>query len=136
MRPRRERRSAPARLAAVALVLTVAAFGVRSTEDGLDTELMQTIEDTNKSLASSIALQQSKQATADAKELTEMFAQVEGYYTRKGDAADAVDLARKSRELSTKILGHIDAKDYGAATNTATDLSRTCKTCHNFYKKS
>jgi len=73
---------------------------------------------------------------ADAKELTEWFAKVEAYYVRKGDAADAVELAQKSRGLTAQILQSLSAKDFDAATNSATALSRTCKTCHNFYKKS
>jgi hypothetical protein len=122
-------------IAAFALLAAVAG-GVRSAEDGLSVDLMQTIEDTNKSLASSIALKDGKRASSDAKELTEMFAQVEAFYVKKGDAPDAVDLAKKSRELSGQVLRSVSANDYGGATDLATNLSRTCKTCHNFYKKS
>ncbi|MES3010375.1 MAG: hypothetical protein V4738_06310 [Pseudomonadota bacterium] len=136
MTPRPFSARALARAAVAFAVLGAVALGVHSAEDELDTELMQTIEDTNKSMASNIALKEAKGAKSDAQELTQMFAKVEGHYNRKGDAPDAVDLARKSRELSSQILGQIDASDYGAATNTATNLARTCKTCHNFYKKS
>ena len=117
-------------------LLAAVAGGVRSAEDGLSTDLMQTIEDTNKSLASNIALKDGKRASSDAKELTEMFAQVEAFYVGKGDAPDAADLARKSRELSGQILRSVASNDYTSATDSATNLSRTCKTCHNFYKKS
>jgi len=122
-------------IAAFALVAAMAG-SVRSAEDELSTELMQTIEDTNKSLASNIALKASKGASSDAKELTEMFTKVEAFYVNKGNAPDAVDLAKKSRELSAQILRSIASNDYASATDSATTLSRTCKTCHNFYKKS
>jgi len=118
------------------LALSVLAGGVRSAQDELDTDLMHSIEDTNKSLASNIAVKETKGASSDAKDLSEMFAQVEAYYTKKGDAADAVELAKKSRELSARILQSVGASDFGAATDSATTLSRTCKTCHSFYKKS
>ena len=110
--------------------------GVRSAQEELDTDWMHAIEDANKSLASNIATRQAAPASTDAKELTEWFAKVEAYYVGKGDAADAVELAQKSRALTAQILQSLSAKDFDAATNSATALSRTCKTCHNFYKKS
>jgi uncharacterized cupredoxin-like copper-binding protein len=122
---------------AAALVLGAFLSGVvHSADDELSTDLMQSIEDTNKSMASHIALQNTKGATSDAKDLQEMFTQVESFYVHKGDAPDAVELARKSRTLSGEILKQVDAKEFDKAVNTATDLARACKTCHNFYKKS
>ena len=120
----------------VAAALLAWTGSARSTGDELDTDLMHSIEDTNKSLASNIAMQDAGASGSDAKQLDEMFAQVETFFEHEGDAADAVALARKSRALSTQIQQHIAAKDFATATDAATTLSRTCKTCHNFYKKS
>lgn len=130
-------RSRP-RLAAalVGVGLALAAATAPGAEDSIDTDLMQTIEDTNKSLASNLALGDAQRATADGQELGQMFAQVEAFYANKSEAADAVALAKKSRELSAHIVELIAARDFRAASGSATDLSRTCKTCHNFYKKS
>ena len=122
-------------MATAALLLAVAG-GVRSADDEIDTDLMQTVEDTNKSLASNIALQHAKEASSDAKELAAMFAQIEAFYVRKGNTEDAVGLSQKSRTLTADILRSVAAKDFDAATNSATTLARTCKACHNFYKKS
>jgi hypothetical protein len=123
-------------VAAFALLLVLGG-GVRSATDELDPDLMHGIEDTNKSLASNIATQQGAGASADARELNEMFAQVEAYFEKKGnDAADAVALAKKSRALSAQIVQSVSASDFATATDSATNLSRTCKTCHSFYKKS
>lgn len=124
------------KLLLVSAVLLALAGSVWSAEDEIDTDLMQSIEDTNKDLASNIAVQEAKAATANARDLHEMFAKVEAFYVGKGDAADAVDLARKSLELTQQIEQQIASKDFGAATGSATTLSRTCKSCHNFYKKS
>ncbi|MFS2007213.1 hypothetical protein ACEN9F_26735 [Duganella sp. CT11-25] len=96
---------------------------------------MQNIEDTNKSLSSNIALSNKAGATADAKELTQMFADVETFFDHKGDAKNAVDLARQSKELSTDIVGFVAVNNFESATTAATTLSRTCRTCHTFYKK-
>ena len=117
-------------------VLAVLTGAVCAAQEELDVDLMQGIEDTNKSLASNIATRDARTASAEAKELTEAFAKVESFYVGKGDAPDAVELARKSKALTGEIARLVEAGNFEAATNAATDLSRTCKTCHNFYKKS
>lgn len=104
-------------------------------EPGLDTDLMQSIEDTNKSLSSNIALKDAKGAQADSKELHEMFGKVQAYFEQKGDAGDAVDLAKKSLTLTDSIVASVNHNDFDAASDSATTLSRTCRTCHTFYKK-
>ena len=65
-----------------------------------------------------------------------LFGKVEAHFVAKGDAPDAVDLSRKSRELSEAIVKSVATKDFGTASDSATTLSRTCRTCHTFYKKS
>ena len=120
----------------VTLLALALAGGVRSQQPELDSDWMHAIEDANKSLASNIATNKPDDAAADAKELGDWFVKVEAYYQAKADAPDAVELAKKSRELAQRIGQAIAARDFGAATHSATELSRTCKTCHNFYKKS
>jgi len=121
----------------IALAFVPALIGIVHAADAdLDMDLMQTIEDTNKSLSSNIALQNIPASTADARELQTLFAQVEAHFAAKGDAADAVDLSRKSKDLAGAIIKSVGSKDFGAATDAATDLSRACRTCHTFYKKS
>lgn len=115
------------------LVLTTS---VKSAQAELDMDLMQAIEDTNKSLSSNIAIKDQKASTSDAKELEQMFSKVETYFVEKGDAPDAVDLAKKSKELSLEIVKSVTAQDFDTATDAATTISRNCRTCHTFYKKS
>ncbi len=109
---------------------------VRAADVELDMDLMQTIEDTNKSLASNIATQDASASTADAKELQALFGKVEAHFVSKGDAADAVDLSRKSKDLAGSIVQSVAQKDFATASDSATSLSRACRTCHTFYKKS
>jgi hypothetical protein len=116
-----------------AMLSVSAGFALAAVE--LDTDLMQNIDDTNKSLASNIALKDGKAAIADAKSMNAMFDTVETYFVQKGDANNAVELSKKSRELTLAIVNAVTSNDYDAATNAATTLSRTCKTCHTFYKK-
>jgi len=118
----------------LALLLTMAGVAIAA-QATLDDDLMQNIEDSTKSLTSNIALKDIKAGTLDAKELAEMFAKVEAFYQQKGDAAEAVDLSRKSRELSVEVGKDISGRNFDHANELATSLSKTCKTCHTIYKK-
>lgn len=102
----------------------------------IEDDYMQNVEDTNKSLANNVALKDAKGATSDAKELAQMFAEVEDFYQRQGDAPDAVQLSKKSKDLSVEITKLVAAKDFDTAEQKAAEISRACKSCHNFYKKS
>lgn len=117
-------------------VLLCLAGSLVAAEADFDTDFMQSVEDTNKSLASNVAVQDAKGSLSDAKELEGMFAKIEAVYVGKGNAADAVAISRKSRDLAGEIQKLVTAKDFDTATVRATDLSRQCKACHNFYKKS
>lgn len=116
-------------------ISAVLASQVSSAEADLDVDLMQAIEDANKSLSSNVALKNNKAATADAKELTQMFEKIEAFFVQKGGAENAVDLAKQSKGLAIEIVNSVAANNFEAATNSATTLSRTCRTCHTFYKK-
>lgn len=120
----------------LAAALVLVGGVVRAADGELDMDLMQTIEDTNKSLASNIATQNGAGSTADAKELQELFGRVEAHFVAKGGADDAVDLSRKSKDLAGAILKSVAEKNFDSASESATTLSRTCRTCHTFYKKS
>lgn len=120
---------------AAALLLGLAG-SARCEAPAIDTDLMQRIEDANKNLASNLATGDASAADADAAELDALFIQVETFYDGRSDAPDAAKLARKSLQLTRRIRAAVGGGDFGTAQNSATDLSRTCKTCHNFYKKS
>ena len=122
--------------AVVAAVVLLAATPVRCADAELGAELMQAIDDSNKSLASDIAQHDAKASAADAGDIGRAFVQVEAYFAAKPDAHDAVELSRKTRELTDAIVRSVNAGDFGAAADSATTLSRTCRTCHTFYKKS
>ena len=120
----------------IAVTLLVAVIAsVESAEAVLDMDLMQNIEDLNKSLSSNIALKDGKASTADAKELNQLFGTVEHFFVVKGDAQNAVDLSKKSKDLTVEIINAVAANKFDVATDSATSLSRTCRACHTFYKK-
>jgi hypothetical protein len=108
-------------------------------EAEMDMDLMQSIESTNDNLSSNISLENAESAIADAQTLNELFAVVAEHYKKETaagkDVAEAVDLTTKSIKFSDEIITFLKQEDFESAANTATDLARTCKTCHNFYKE-
>lgn len=120
------------------LFLAAALFAgsVLSAQVEIDEDFMRSVEDASKSLVDNLTGRNAKASTADATELEAMFAQVEAFYLAKGDAADAVTLSKKSRDLSAEVARLAAAQDFDSAAAKANDIQRACKSCHNFYKQS
>lgn len=112
------------------------AGSVFAAQTAIDDDFMRSVEDTHKSLTGHVGVGNAPGSIADARELSGMFAQIEAFYIEKGDAPDAVTLSRQSRELSEAIAKSVNGKDFETANLKSTELSRACKSCHNFYKKS
>ena len=101
----------------------------------VDGDLMRGVDDTAKSLDSDVAMKDDKAAAADARSLVETFARIESHYGQKPETADAVGFAHKSQELAAQALKAIEAQDFDAAGDAVAQLTRSCKTCHEVYKK-
>lgn len=121
------------RQSALLLVPLLVAGTVYAAAD-LSADDMREAEETLHSLDSRISLQDRK-ALDDAKELARYFQQVEGHFSAKADATRGVEFARKSREHAAAIVKAVEALDYDAAQDRLSDLTRSCKTCHEVYKK-
>lgn len=121
------------RVTATALLPLLVAGTVFAAAD-LSADDMREAEDTLHNLDSRISLQDRK-ALDDAKELASYFQQVEGHFSAKADAARGVEFSRKSREHAAAIVAAIEAGDYDTAQDRLGDLTRSCKTCHQVYKK-
>jgi len=118
--------------AIVAFALASAALGEGTDVDG---DLMRGVDDTAKSLDSNVAMKDDKAAAADARALVETFARIESHYGEKPDTADAVGFAHRTQELAAQALKAIEAKDFDAAGQAVNQLTRSCKNCHEKYKK-
>jgi len=121
-------------IAALALALAGAAFSEGADVD-VDGDLMRGIDDTAKSLDSDVAQKDAKAAAADARTLVETFAKVQSHYGRKPDTADAAGFARHTQELAAQALKAIESQDFDAAGDDVNQLTRSCKSCHEKYKK-
>ena len=123
----------------VALHLTV--LGSLSAENQTATaeidlgEVMPAIEDVTRSLDSSVAGRQSEAAAAEAEKLEDLFRKVEAFFASKRDAADAVAFARSSQGLTADISRSVKAADFDGASLAVSGLVRSCKRCHEAYRK-
>lgn len=117
-------------------IIFVLASGAVSAEAEFDfEELMETIDTISHNLQGDITNKDSNSAIALAKELQDAFKQVEGFFEKRGDAADAVTDARQYQDMAAAIVKYVEANDFEAASNQAIELSKSCDTaCHDTYK--
>jgi cytochrome c556 len=108
---------------------------VASAPVDVDADLMRGIDDTAKSLDSNVAQKDAKAAASEARELVETFARIESHYAEKPETADAVGFAHRSQTLAAQALKAIEAQDFDAAGEAVNQLTRSCKSCHEVYKK-
>jgi hypothetical protein len=101
----------------------------------VDADLMQVMEDRQKSLSSNISMKNAKGAMADAKELEEMFKEVGAFYEQKGNAPDAVTWSKESKEIAGVVVAQaLAVNDFDTASKKSVTMAKTCKACHQMYK--
>ena len=115
--------------------LAVTTGSVLAAEVSIDEDYMQVMEDRQKSLTSNIALKNGQAAVEDAKELDQMFNDVESFYAHKDNATDAVNWTKESKDLAVAITKYVASNDFDSASMKAVSLAKTCKECHSVYKK-
>ena len=98
-------------------------------------ELMESIDNNSHNLQGNIANKEPAATIALAKQIQSEFKLVEGYFEKRGNAADAVTDAKKYEDMAAEIVKFVEANDYEAASNTAIEISKACDTaCHDTYK--
>lgn len=118
-----------------ALAPLVLAGGALCASFDVDADLMRGIDDTAKSLDSNVAQKDAKAAAADARSLVETFAHIEAHYGEKPETADAAGFAHHTQDLAAQALKAVEANDFDAANGAVEQLTRSCKRCHEVYKK-
>lgn len=117
----------------LALLPLLIASTVLAAQAELSADEMRGAEDTLRELDSHVSLQNRK-ALDEARELARFFQQVGAHYTARPDAARGVDFARKSQDHAQAIAAAVEAGNYDAAQEALSDLTRSCKACHEVYK--
>ena len=116
-----------------ALALSSAVFASIDLSD-FDKNTMQDVDDANKELESALASKEKQVAVANAEFIRDSLHWAEGYFDRKGNAADAVKLARQGREFADSIAKSAGEGNFDAAMDSYSSLRRACKSCHDAYK--
>jgi len=119
------------------LVTTCLAFagGVLAAGFELSADGMRDAEDTVRRLDSNLSLQDPKAALADVDELAHYFEQVEWHYAQRADAAPAAELAKQSQRQAAVVAEAVQRGDFDAALDALGQLTRSCKRCHEAYRK-
>ena len=95
---------------------------------------MRTIDEKNQSVQRNIADKDAKAAADDAKTLQDTFKLVEGFWQKRGNAQDAVDLSQKAGQRAAEVSKLIAAKDFDAASTQSVKIAETCTACHRLYR--
>jgi hypothetical protein len=95
---------------------------------------MTTIDEKNQSVQRSIAASDATAATTDAKALQDTFKLIEGFFTRRGNASDAVELAQNAQQRAADVLKYSAAKDFDQAAAQSIKIAETCTACHRLYR--
>ena len=117
-------------------IIFVLATGIVYAEAEFDfEELMESIDTNSHNLQGNISTKDANATIALAKEMQNQFKLVEGFFEKRGNAADAVIDAKKYEDLAGQIVKYAEANDFEAASNKAIEISNSCDdACHDTYK--
>jgi phosphate-selective porin len=97
--------------------------------------LMESIDNNSHNLQGNIATKDANATIALAKQMQSDFKLVEGFFEKRGNAADAVTDAKKYEDMAAEIVKFVEANDFDSASNKAIELSNSCDdACHDTYK--
>jgi hypothetical protein len=97
-------------------------------------EWMQRIDRRSQSVQRNLAAADAGAASADAREIGELYGSMEAYFSRRGNAGNAVKLSREGRELAATVVRSVASKDFATASKAAVSIARACRACHLDYK--
>jgi hypothetical protein len=117
-------------------ILFVTFSGLAFAESEFDfEELMNDVETKIQNVQNNIAAKDAATASTQAKELQEQFKLVEGFFEKRGDAADASHNAKEYQNKALNIQTALTAGDFDTAAAAANDFSKQCRgACHDKYK--
>ena len=119
---------------ALALLGTLASAAANIDLTDFNDDVMKSMDDTVKALDSDLAGHDVKSAQADAGSIRDGLHWAEEYFTRKGNVADAVQLAKQGQELAATVARSAASNDFDAALTSYESLVKTCRRCHDAYK--
>jgi hypothetical protein len=95
---------------------------------------MQKVDRRSQSVQRNLTRKDVNGATADAREIGELYGSMETYFTRRVNAANAVKLSKEGRDLAATVVKAVAANDFAGASQAAVSIAHACRTCHLEYK--
>ena len=95
---------------------------------------MQKIDRRNQSVQRNLARKDADAASADAREIGELYASMETYFAHRGNASNAVKLSSEGKNFAAAVLRSVSAGDFAAASQAALGIAHACRSCHLEYK--
>jgi hypothetical protein len=99
-----------------------------------DDDLMRDLDRTIKYFEPDITAGNAQGALDDADVLRDGFKYTEDYFTKKGNAEDAVQISKKGLQYLDIAVKDAEANQFDAAAAAARQVSATCRACHDVYK--
>lgn len=95
---------------------------------------MQRIDRRSQSMQRNITARDPVAASTDAREVAELYGFMADYFTQRGDAAEAVKLARDGAVLAGTVVDSLRESDFAGASRYARSIATACRDCHIRYK--
>lgn len=121
------------------LLLAVIGGGVVAAKvdvSDINVDVMRAMDDAIKDLEPSLGANNLDAAGNDIAVLLEAYQWTEDYFSAKGGASDAVEIARKGKVLVSEAEAAIKRNDLDKGAELARETTRNCKACHDIYKTS
>lgn len=99
-----------------------------------DDDLMRDLDRTIKYFEPDITAGNAQSALDDADVLRDGFKYTEDYFSKKGNADDAVEISKKGLQALDIAVKDAEANQFDAAAAAARQVSATCRACHDVYK--
>jgi hypothetical protein len=115
--------------------LLLGVFSMAAAEDVLDfDDWMQRIDDGSQDLQRQIAARDRVAATAQAREIEELYARMEQFFEKRGDAAEAVRYSREGRAFASRAQRGLATNRFEDARRNALAIAHGCRNCHVAFK--
>jgi len=95
---------------------------------------MQRIDDGSQDLQRHIDARRREAAADAAREIEQLYAQMEKYFEKRADSTDAVRISREGRALATLVQKDLAGQRFTAAKTKAIQIAHGCRGCHINYK--
>lgn len=114
--------------------LLLLAANVMAAESILEFDLrMQRIDRVSQNVMKNIGQKEGGAAAADARDLEQMYAEMEDYFQQRGNSAEAVRISREGRDLAVQMAQFAERQDFDGAFKAAKGLTKECRACHVVY---